>query len=39
MEVDSSWYLTCVLECFTKTGTKFKSNQESSDQRTFEFMN
>jgi len=39
MDFDSTWYLICVLEWLTKTGTKYKSNQESGDQRTLKLMN
>jgi len=28
------WYLTCALECFTKTGTRIKSYQDTRNQRT-----
>jgi len=34
-----SWYLICVLECLTKTRTKYKSIQEASNQRTLRCMN
>jgi len=37
-DFDSSWCL-CVLEWLTKTQTKYKSNQESCDQRTLKPMN
>lgn len=33
------WYLICVLDWLTKTGTKYKSNQEASNQRTLRLMN
>jgi len=33
-----SWYLICVLECLTKTRTKYKSYQDSN-QRTWKPMN
>lgn len=34
-----SWYLTYVLKWLTKTGTKYISNKDSSDERTLKLMN
>jgi len=34
-----SWYLILVLKWLTKTEAKYKSNQESTDQKTLKNMN